>query len=66
MEKFVTDYDMGAFEHIADVTNGLWKAFDVTAQPSFVFINDDGAISRHVGGLTREQIAEQLDILVAN
>lgn len=66
MEKFVNDYEMAGFEHIADVSNGLWQAFDVSAQPSFIFINDDGAITRHIGGLSREQIAEQLDILVAN
>lgn len=66
MAKFVIDYEMTEFEHVADVSNGLWKAFDITAQPSFVFINDDGNIRRNVGSLTPEEISAELDLLLAS
>jgi len=66
MAEFTTEYGLDSFEHVADITGQVWVIFGVTAQPSFIFINDDGEIRRHVGGMTREEIKEELDLLVAS
>lgn len=60
MERFVAEKGVTEFEHIADVTNVIWRAFTITAQPSYVFIDDNGEVRRHVGGLTAERIEEEL------
>lgn len=65
MEEFVNEHGLTSFEHIADPGASIWRAFEITAQPSFVFINDDGTIVRHVGGLPTDQLAEELDALAA-
>lgn len=51
MAAFVQDYGVGEFEHISDPSGQVWRAFGVNAQPSYVFINDDGAMARQVGAL---------------
>lgn len=66
MAGFVEDHGLGGFEHVADPGASIWRAFEITAQPSFVFINDDGSITRRVGGLSEEQLSEQIDLLLAS
>lgn len=65
MEQFVDEFDLGGFEHIADKESSIWRAFQVNAQPSFVFINDNGHLRRHIGGLEFEQLTDELDSLIA-
>ena len=45
MRAFVDDYGLGGFEHIADQGGSIWQAFEITARPSFVFIDDDATSS---------------------
>jgi len=66
MAEFVADYDMDGFEHVADSFGQVWTAFGVSAQPSYVFLNDDGTIRRHVGGLEPHELAEELALLAAS
>ncbi len=64
MAAFVQDFGLDGFDHIADIRGELWAAFGVAAQPSYVFINDDGTVRRHVGGMTPDELAEQLQLLI--
>lgn len=65
MRSFVDEYELDEFEHVADRASDIWQAFGVSAQPSFVFINDNGRITRHIGGLAVEELTEELELLVA-
>ena len=65
MRVFVDTYGLRGFEHIADPGSGIWRAFQITAQPSFVFIDDDGEIRRHIGSLSLEELSAELDLLDA-
>lgn len=58
--QFVDDFDLDGFEHIADGRGEIWNAFGVSAQPAYVFINDDGTIARQVGALDNEQFIDAL------
>ena len=54
MQQFVDDYGLGGFEHIPDTNGDIWVGFGINAQPSYVFLNDDGVAQRHIGGLGPE------------
>ncbi len=66
MAAFVDEFGLGTFEHIVDASGEVWSTFGITGQPSYVFVNDDGAISRHVGALPPEAFAAVLEDLTAN
>lgn len=66
MAEFVAEYGLDGFEHVADPGGQVWSAFGVTAQPSYVFINDDGEIARQVGALPDEDFLTVLDRLTRN
>ena len=51
MVDFIADYDADGFEHISDPEGIVWAAFEITAQPSYVFLSTDGSISRQIGSL---------------
>ena len=64
MAVFVAENGVDGFDHVADLNGELWTVFGVTAQPSYVFINDDGTIRRHVGGMSASALTEQLQLLI--
>lgn len=64
MNAFVDDYGLNEFDHIADQRSEIWRAFEVSAQPSFVFINDTGGIRRHIGGLAIDELAAEIDLIL--
>lgn len=64
MAVFVEDFGMDGFEHVADTSGSLWAAFGVAAQPSYIFINDNGDIRRHIGGLQPDEFEAQLQLLI--
>jgi len=66
MARFVDEYGVGGFDHVADLNGEIWSVFGVSAQPSYVFINDNGEIRRHIGGLQAEDLAAELDLLIAS
>ena len=66
MSRFVADYSVGRFPHIADVDLTLWKAFGVTSQPAFVFINNDGTADGLIGGLGVDGLTERVEQLIAS
>lgn len=64
MAQFMYDFEVDGFDHIADKRGQVWAAFGVTAQPSYIFINDDGTIVRSIGGMSAEDLGEEIDKLV--
>lgn len=66
MNGFVTEHNVSGFEHIADLDSAIWAAFEISAQPSFIFINDDGDIRRRIGGLNEERFTEELELMLSS
>lgn len=44
----------------------MWSAFDVSSQPAFVFINDDGTIAAETGPLGDSGIDQYMEELIAS
>lgn len=65
MQGFVDEFDVGFFPQIADESGAVWSSFGVTGQPSFAFINDDGSIELHRGGLSEDGIRAAAEALAS-
>ena len=66
MEEFVAEFGVGGFEHIADEDVEIWKAYNVTSQPAFVFINDDGTSETLISSLGLEGLTARVEALAAS
>ena len=67
MARFIEEGGVGMFQHaIDDEDLTIWKAFDVSSQPSFAFINDDGTFQSLRGALGEPGIAERIELLKAS
>lgn len=44
MEEFIATTGVGGFPHIQDVHNDVWARYEISSQPRFVFIDDDGSV----------------------
>ena len=44
----------------------VWADLDIFDQPAWAFVNDDGAVDVHVGGLEFEELAERIEALLAS
>jgi len=65
MEAFVADLGVDAFPHTIDDDGSIWASFDVSTQPAFAFIDDDGTITVHNGRLGVDGLTERIDELTA-
>ena len=65
INEFIETLKVTGFEHAVDEDGSLWSSYEITTQPSFVFINDDGQASTHVGALGVAGLQERLDGLLA-
>ncbi len=65
INDFIDTLDVGAFEHAVDEDGSLWANYQITTQPSFVFIDDDGTTTNHVGALGIDRLTEVLDDLTS-
>ncbi|MDI5976772.1 protein disulfide oxidoreductase [Amycolatopsis magusensis] len=63
MREFVAKYELGTFEHLADLDAEVWKRFGVTAQPAFAFIGADGSVDVVKGTLSEEDLAQRVSAL---
>lgn len=63
--EFIDTLSVGAFEHVVDDDGSVWADYAITTQPSFVFIDDNGTTSTHVGALGVDGLSEALNDLVS-
>ena len=61
---FVSTYGVGAFPHVQDLENRIWRRYEVATQPVFVFIDDDGSTDR-TGRLGEDGLTERVESLLA-
>ena len=65
MNEFIDTFDVGAFEHAVDSDGSVWRDFEISTQPSFVFMDADGETTTHVGALGVDGLSERLDDLTS-
>jgi len=51
---------------VADERGDIWRRYEITSQPAWVFINDDGAASRLLGGLGESGLIDEIEVLLAS
>jgi thiol-disulfide isomerase/thioredoxin len=65
MKKFVADYKVDGFTHLADVDAAIWTRFGVTQQPAYAFISPDGKVDVVKQQLSESALIERLSALTA-
>jgi thiol-disulfide isomerase/thioredoxin len=63
MRAFVDETGAGSVTHLADVPGDIWRAFGVVAQPTFVFVDDDGRTQTFSGGLPQAALVDAMEQL---
>ena len=63
-ELFVSDHGLDGFQHTFDAAADSWSEFDQYLVPAYVFIDDDGTVTSHVGALGLEGATSRLAALV--
>ncbi|MGQ0716104.1 MAG: redoxin domain-containing protein [Pseudonocardiales bacterium] len=66
MQGFVTEYQVGSFQHLADLDASIWRRFDVTYQPAYAFISPDGSVEVVKDQLSEAQLTDRLRQLTAS
>lgn len=66
MQGFVTEYQVGSFQHLADLDASIWRRFDVTRQPAYAFIKPDGSVEVVKDQLSEAQLADRLRQLTSS
>jgi thioredoxin-related protein len=65
MQAFVDDTETSMLTHVADVPGDVWRQFGVVAQPTFVFIDDDGRSQTFAGALGEAALIDAMAQLAA-
>lgn len=65
MQAFVADTETSALTHVADVSGDVWRQFEVVAQPTFVFVDDDGRTQTFAGALSEAALVDAMAQLAA-
>lgn len=66
MQGFVTRYQVGSFQHLADLDASIWRRFDVIRQPAYAFISPDGSVEVVKDQLSEAELADRLRQLTAS
>lgn len=66
IRSFIDDLDVDAFPHAVDETGEIWAAYQITTQPSFAFLNDDGTGEVYVGALGTDGLTARLEDLTSS
>lgn len=65
INEFITTLGVASFDHAVDDDGTLWRSYGITTQPSFIFIDDSGEMTTHVGALGIEGLSNQLSALAS-
>ncbi len=66
MKGFVTKYQVGSFQHLADLDASIWRRFGVTQQPAYAFVRPNGSVEVVKNQLSEAELAEHLRQLTAS
>jgi thiol-disulfide isomerase/thioredoxin len=65
MKKFIADYKVGGFTHLADLDAAIWTRFGVTQQPAYAFISPDGKVDVVKQQLSESALTDRVSALTA-
>jgi thiol-disulfide isomerase/thioredoxin len=63
MQKFVDQYPVKGFSHLADTDGAVWAKFGVTQQPAYAFVSADGNVDVVKGSLPEAALTERVTAL---
>lgn len=63
MDDFVSDTGTGSLTHVVDADGAIWRSYEVTNQPAFAFIDDDGTVDVAVGPLREAELVARMEAL---
>jgi thiol-disulfide isomerase/thioredoxin len=66
LREFVADTGTSSFVNLDDSKGKIWNRFGVVIQPTLVFINAKGKITKHIGPSDNELLISKLDKLIAS
>lgn len=61
MQDFIDETGVGDFTHIPDAAGEIWERFGVTAQRTYVFIDDSGEWRRSGYGSLLDDVEDLLE-----
>lgn len=61
IEDFVSELEVGAFDHVIDDDGDVWGYYGIFTQPSFAFINDDGTVQVFLGAMGLEGLTKVVE-----
>ncbi len=63
MQKFVDEYPVKGFSHLADTDGAVWAKFGITQQPAYAFVSADGNIDVVRGSIPEAALTERITAL---
>jgi thiol-disulfide isomerase/thioredoxin len=63
MQKFVDEYPVKGFSHLADTDGAVWAKFGITQQPAYAFVSADGNIDVVRGSIPEAALTERVTAL---
>ena len=63
MRKFVEQYHLGGFAHLADTDLAVWKRFGVVEQPAYAFISKDGKVDVVTARVSKDELLRHVRAL---
>lgn len=67
MQEFVERHGLQHVTHAADTDGRIWQAFEIAAQPAWVFIDGQtGDAERVLGSLSEAELVTRIEALVAD
>lgn len=61
---FIEATGVGELTHLIDLDLEIWRAFGITDQPAWAFIDDDGTVEVYIGPLGADGITDAVDALI--
>lgn len=65
MQKFVEQYQLGGFVHLADTDLAIWKRFGVVEQPAYAFISKDGNVDVVTARVSKDELMRRARALAS-
>lgn len=65
INEFVDGRGVSGFTHVFDDRLEVWRAFGVTSQPAWVFIDAAGNTETLIAGLGEDGLRERVEALIA-
>ena len=66
MQDFISSTGVGGLRHVSDESGDIWRDYEITSQPAWVFINDDGTSTSVASTLGENGLTSEIETLLAS